>query len=148
MQSKEMREECTAFAKQYRRVAAGHRKKGKTDHPPRLIESYEGEFSALLTLFPSSWNTESSRDANTGHCFYAFNPEFFCGLAQFETEMERMIAELTDAPKAPGVRKIYYPGEIEFEKEAEAEKHGVALPPASVEQLRRAAGLAGIPFEP
>lgn len=95
-----------------------------------------------------SWNTEPGRDANTGHCFFAFNPEFFGGLAQFEARMEQMIAEIADAPKAPGVGKIYYPGEIEFEKEAEAEKHGVALPPASVEQLRRAAGLAGIPFEP
>jgi len=93
-----------------------------------------------------SWNTVPERDANTGHCFIVINPEFFGGLSQFEARMEHMIAEIIQSPKAPGVERIYYPGEIEFQKEADAKENGVILPEASVEQLRRALKLVNLPF--
>lgn len=93
-----------------------------------------------------SWNTTPSQDANTGHCFVTVNPECFGGLKQFESRMEHMISEIVNSPKAPGVEKIYYPGEIEFMKETDAGKNGVILPDASVEQLRRASELVDLTF--
>lgn len=91
-----------------------------------------------------SWNCEPGRDANTGHCFFTFNPEYFGGLAAFRARMDAMIEEMTSAPKAPGVERIYYPGELEFIREAEARQLGVPLGAASSAQLLRAAALTGV----
>ncbi len=90
-----------------------------------------------------SWNTVPGRDANTGHSFLAINPEFFGGLSLFQSRTEQMIEEIKSAKKAEGVKRIYYPGEIEFEKEADALRNGVPLSEASVNALQRAAGLVG-----
>jgi len=87
----------------------------------------------------NSWNTVPGRDADTGHFFLAINPEFFGGLDNFTARMENVITELTSAPKADGVKKIYYPGELEFISEAKAEADGIDLPDASCAELDRAA---------
>jgi LDH2 family malate/lactate/ureidoglycolate dehydrogenase len=42
------------------------------------------------------------------------------------------------------VERIYYPGELEIEKEREAEQHGIVLPPASLVSMREAARLTGV----
>lgn len=88
-----------------------------------------------------SWNMVPGRDADTGHCFMAINPAFFGGLDGFIARTEQMIDELKSGKKTAGTEKIFYPGEIEFEKEKEALKKGVPLTDASIQELKRAAGL-------
>ena len=56
----------------------------------------------------------------------------------FNARMEAVIEELTSAPKADGVNKIYYPGELEFISEAKAFADGIDLPDASAAELERA----------
>lgn len=90
-----------------------------------------------------SWNTVPGRDADTGHCFMAVNPQFFGGLSLFQSRAEQMIEEIKASKKAEGVKKIYYPGEIEFEKETDALRNGVPLSEASLNSLQRAAALVG-----
>lgn len=94
-----------------------------------------------------SWNKTPGRESNTGHCFMAMNPEFFGGLEQFRSRMDEMIDNLTSLPRVPGCDKIYYPGEIEFEHEAEALEKGVPLTQASMDEMNVAAQLTGIPFD-
>lgn len=91
----------------------------------------------------NSWNMIPGQDSNTGHCFMTINPAFFGGLENFVSRTEGMIDELKTCKKAPGVDKIFYPGEIEFAKEADAAKNGIMLSEASVSELKRAAVLAG-----
>jgi len=86
----------------------------------------------------NSWNTVPGRDADTGHFFMTINPAFFGGLENFNARMEKVIAELTSAPKAEGVDKIYYPGELEFISERRAQTEGIELPAASAAELDRA----------
>ena len=88
-----------------------------------------------------SWNEVPGRDADTGHFFMAVNPEFFGGLNRFTSRVEAMIDELKSAKKAAGTDKIFYPGEIEFAREAHALENGIDLPDASVEELERADAL-------
>ena len=85
-----------------------------------------------------SWNTIPGQDADTGHFFMTINPEFFGGLENFKSRMEKVISELTSAPRAKGVDKIYYPGELEFISEQRAMKDGIDLPEISVAELERA----------
>ena len=90
-----------------------------------------------------SWNRQPGLDADTGHCFIAFNPEFICGGARFRSRVDTMIDELKRSPVADGQR-VLYPGELEFEREQEARQNGVSLPDASVQELRRAAELTHV----
>ncbi len=92
----------------------------------------------------NSWNTIPGQDADTGHFFLTINPAFFGGLENFTARMESVIEELVNAPKADGVSKIYYPGEIEFISEAKAYAQGIDLPDASVAELERAAKMLGM----
>ncbi len=93
-----------------------------------------------------AWNKQPGRDANTGQCFVAINPEFFGGLAPFRAQIDHIIDTLLQSPKAPGVERILYPGQLEFEKEAAARQHGVLLTEASLQELRAAADLVQEPF--
>ncbi|NLG13219.1 MAG: Ldh family oxidoreductase [Lentisphaerae bacterium] len=102
---------------------------------------------AGITKDVHSWNKAPGRDANTGHCFIVINPEFFGGLDEFKKRTDLLIDRLVATPPAPGVDRVRYPGEIEFEHEAEALKFGVPLPQSSVDELRRAAKLTGVKLD-
>lgn len=91
-----------------------------------------------------SWNTLPGRDADTGHCFLALNPAFFGGAERFRARVDAMIDELKRSPVAPDAERTLYPGELEFEREADARANGVPLPEASVRELQRAAALTGV----
>ena len=91
----------------------------------------------------NSWNTVPGRDADTGHFFMTINPAFFGGLDNFTARMEKVIEELTSAPRLDGVEKIYYPGELEFISERRAQTEGIELPEGSVSELERAEKLVG-----
>ena len=104
-----------------------------------MVEMLAGVLAGAGTLSGvNSWNTVPGRDADTGHFFMTINPAFFGGLENFTARMEKVIAELTSAPKAEGVDKIYYPGELEFISERRAEAEGIELPAASAAELDRA----------
>jgi LDH2 family malate/lactate/ureidoglycolate dehydrogenase len=104
-----------------------------------MVEMLSGVLANAGTLSGvNSWNTIPGQDADTGHFFMTINPAFFGGLDNFNARMEAVIEELTSAPKADGVNKIYYPGELEFISEAKAFADGIDLPDASAAELERA----------
>ena len=102
---------------------------------------------AGITEDVKSWNSVPGRDANTGHCFIVIDPEFFGGLAEFRKRTDLLIDRLVATPPVAGVDRVRYPGEIEFEREADALKHGVPLPDASLAELRRASQMTGVVLE-
>lgn len=91
----------------------------------------------------NSWNMKPGRDADTGHCFIAVNPEFFGGVEAFKERTDRMIAELKACPVLDGVQEVLYPGELEWRREAVAKECGIELPEASEKELKRAAEMTG-----
>jgi len=102
---------------------------------------------AGITSDVNSWNTVPGRDADTGHCFIVLDPAFFGGLAEFKQRTDLLIDRLIATPPAAGVDRVRYPGEIEFEREADAEKNGVPLPDSSVDELRRVAKMTGVKLD-
>ncbi|MBQ6352204.1 MAG: Ldh family oxidoreductase, partial [Lentisphaeria bacterium] len=74
-------------------------------------------------------------------------PAFFGGLAEFKQRTDLLIDRLIATPPAAGVDRVRYPGEIEFEREADAEKNGVPLPDSSIDELRRAAKMTGVKLD-
>ncbi len=110
-----------------------------------MVEMLSGALAGAAMLSGvHSWNTRPGSDSGTGHCFITINPEFFGGLEAFVCRMEAMIAELLAVPAAPGGDRVRYPGEIEFERERHAAETGIALPEASLSELRRAAAMTGL----
>ncbi len=110
-----------------------------------MVEILSGILAgAAITQDVHSWNTVPGSDSGTGHCFIAVNPEFFGGLDDFRSRVDVLIERLTSTPPAPGVEKVFYPGEIEFERERVALENGVLLPKASLEELQRAAALVNL----
>ena len=108
-----------------------------------MVEMLAGVLAGAGTLSGvNSWNSVPGRDADTGHFFMAINPAFFGGLDAFTARMENVITELVSAPKAKGVSKIYYPGELEFLSEDRAMTEGVELADGSVAELERAERMA------
>ncbi len=110
-----------------------------------MVELLSGILAgAAITEDVHSWNMVPGADSGTGHCFIAVNPEFFGGLDYFRGRVDLLIGRLTSTRTAPGVERVYYPGEIEFERERGALEDGVLLPKASLDELRRAAALVHI----
>ena len=100
-----------------------------------------------ITEDVKSWNLVPGRDADTGHCFIVIDPEFFGGLDEFRKRTDLLIDRLVATPPVAGVDRVRYPGEIEFGREADAEKNGVPLPDSSVGELRRAAEMTGVKLD-
>ena len=55
-----------------------------------------------------------------GHFFLALEISHFMPLTEFKQRMSSLVTEQRDVPLAPGVERIYLPGEIEYDKKKEA----------------------------
>ncbi|MDW7655993.1 MAG: Ldh family oxidoreductase [Bacillota bacterium] len=110
-----------------------------------MVESLAGALSGAAVLIGNRpWNKDPLVPGNTGHTFIALNPSYLNPGVEFVPRIEKMIETMRAAPKAAGVERIYYPGELEIEKEREAEQQGIMLPPASLASMREAARLTGV----
>ena len=94
-----------------------------------------------------SWNTVPGRDADTGHCFIAIDPAAVGGAEEFRRRVDLLIDRMRATPPEKGVEKVFYPGEIEFGKEADALANGVPVPEPSLAELRRAAETTGVSLD-
>lgn len=82
--------------------------------------------------------------SGVGHLAIAIDIARLRPLAAFEADMARLIADLRATPRAPGVDRIHYPGEIEAETEARLLAEGIPLPRATADALRRDAAALGL----
>ena len=65
-------------------------------------------------------------------------------LADFEADMEALIAQLKRTPRRPDTDEIYYPGELEALSDARLRKAGIQLPKDTAEDLRNQARGLGV----
>lgn len=77
--------------------------------------------------------------SGAGHMMIAIDISKFMALAEFNARMERLISDLKAVPLAKGFDAIYYPGEIEAQKDALNRREGLRLPEETVAELRRIA---------
>ncbi|MFO7996762.1 MAG: Ldh family oxidoreductase [Dehalococcoidia bacterium] len=85
------------------------------------------------------------RPQNIGHFFMAINIENYMSIDDFKERMDTMVRTTKESNKAPGVDRIYMPGEIEHEKSIELRKTGITLTAAVVNELNDLAESLGIP---
>ena len=70
-----------------------------------------------------------------GHYFCVINPSFFTDADTFLKQMDRMIDELKQVPPAPGVKRVFVPGEIEQIHEENNKRNGIRIASSVYEYL-------------
>jgi len=90
---------------------------------------------------------QAEKVSHVGHLAIAIDIAACRPLAEFEADMEAMIARLKSTPRAPGVEEIFYPGEIEARNAERQGRDGIDLPEDTVAELNgRAAEIGVLPL--
>ncbi len=82
--------------------------------------------------------------SGAGHLALAIDIARLQPLAEFESRMERFIAEMKAVPLAAGAEAVFYPGEIEARTEAGNRRDGLILPEETRADLHRLAQAHGL----
>jgi LDH2 family malate/lactate/ureidoglycolate dehydrogenase len=88
-----------------------------------------------------------SSTADIGHFFAAIRVDAFRDLDAFAADMDTMIRELRDSPKAKGENRIYVAGEKEYELAQYRQEHGIPLHATTVAMLEEVGDEVGVPFD-
>ncbi|KAK5941620.1 hypothetical protein PMZ80_005568 [Knufia obscura] len=86
---------------------------------------------------------DPSRPANVGHFIVAIKPDLFMSLEEFKSRMDYLYQKVVGSEKAAGVERIYYPGEIEVDREEERRINGIPYTLGEVEALNVEADKVG-----
>ena len=82
--------------------------------------------------------------SGVGHLAIALNIRSFRPLKEFCRDMECLIKNIKNTPRAPGIEEIYYPGELEARAERCNQKTGISIPDSTLAELDTAAEKLGI----
>ena len=82
---------------------------------------------------------QAAQKSGAGHLIIALDIAAFQPLAEFETRMESLIAELKSAPLVKSATEIFYPGELEARNEMNNRASGLLLPQDTLTSLRQLA---------
>ena len=78
---------------------------------------------------------EAGKPTNTGQAIAALSIEAFMPPAEFKRGVDRLIRDIRDSPRLPGVERIWLPGEQSHTKLLDRRAHGVPVPKALRESL-------------
>ena len=124
---------------------------------PELLRGYKGYgLSMLVDIFSgvlagSAFGMDVAggavnRAAGVGHFFGAIRIDAFRDPADFKQDMDRLITQLKESPKAAGEDRIYIHGEKEFEFFEKAKTEGVPLSEATWNTLLEGSRTHGLEF--
>ena len=111
-----------------------------------LVDIFSGVLSGASTLTHVGHPGENV-PADVGHFFQVVRIDALRPVDEFKQQMDEMIQELKNAPKATGQERIYIPGEKEFELAEKNERNGVPLMVEVVDMLVKSGEEIGVPFD-
>jgi len=76
------------------------------------------------------------RPQNIGHLFGVLPIASFESVQSYKARMDKAIREVRNAKRAPGVERIYLPGEREHLLAEEYRRSGIPMPPTVLTELR------------
>ncbi len=86
---------------------------------------------------------EPDRPNDCAHLFLAIDPEMLGGVESFRRRSSGLAARVRSSATAPGVNRLYLPGEIEEERAAHQRLHGVLIERSGLDGLLAAARAVG-----
>jgi LDH2 family malate/lactate/ureidoglycolate dehydrogenase len=120
------------------------------------IGGYKGVSLALIMgilssmLSGAAYGTElgnmvdGPRAGQDGHFVAAIHVAAFEDVARFKDRVDQAIRQIHTSRRAPGVDRLYAPGEIEHERAAAYRRDGIPLNAVTLADLRRAAEAMGV----
>jgi len=78
---------------------------------------------------------DPSKPADVGHFIVVIKPDLFMSLEDFKGRMDFLYQKVAGSEKAAGVERIYFPGEIEIDREEERRRNGIPYTSGEVEAL-------------
>jgi len=93
-----------------------------------------------------SWLFDMEKENNVSHTFIVIDVSKFVDVSLFTKRMEGVVDHLHNSPKAKGTERIYYPGEMEWDRYAAAADQGLTLPKDVEESLKGLSEESGIPI--
>jgi len=72
---------------------------------------------------------DNPKPQNAGHVFFAIDVAQFRQLPDFLDSVDRYVEAVHHSPRAPGIERIYVPGEIEFETADARRRDGIPIDP-------------------
>ncbi|KAG6047779.1 hypothetical protein E4U39_000140 [Claviceps sp. Clav50 group G5] len=100
-----------------------------------MMDVFSGVFSGSAFAGHVTGPYDPSKPADVGHFVVAMKPDLFMDLGAFRSRMEHLYERVVGAAKAPGVDRIYFPGEMEQLIEEERIRTGIPLVEAEIEAL-------------
>lgn len=86
---------------------------------------------------------EPGRPNNCAHLFLAIDPELLGGIEQFRQRSSELAARVRGSAAAPGVDRLYLPGEIEADRARQQRRTGVLIERSALDGLLAAARTVG-----
>lgn len=83
---------------------------------------------AGMTRQVKSWVFDPSGPPNEGHAFIAIHAGAMMPVHEFRARMDWLIRDIKSAPKAKNAKRIYLPGEKEWDAQIAHTQHGIDLP--------------------
>ncbi len=111
-----------------------------------LVDIFCGVLSGGRT-YGEDVDPHTERPARTSHFFAAIDIEAFRPAAEFIDDMDGLIRQLKDSPKAVDQERIYIHGEKEFERAERYAKEGVPLLQKVVTELTKSGKEVGVEFD-
>ncbi len=112
-----------------------------------MVDIFSGVLAGAAFLTSVGSPHDPLGKANVGHFFAAIRIDAFRPVEEFKQDMDKMIEELKESPKATGQERIFIAGEKEFERAERYEREGVPLLEPTVELLKQVGQDVGVPFD-
>jgi L-2-hydroxycarboxylate dehydrogenase (NAD+) len=109
-----------------------------------LVDIFSGVLSGSAFAGDVGHPASEGKFANVGHFFMAVRIDAFRPVEEFKQDMDALIQQMKDSPKAMGQERIFIHGEKEFERAERFAVEGVPLLSAVVESLKEAGRQVGI----
>jgi len=91
------------------------------------------------------FNADAETATNTGQAIVAIDPSAFGDVAAFKAAVDKLIRDLRNSERMPGVEHIFMPGEQSHAKAVRQKKEGIAIAPSLMQTLDRLAEQLDIP---
>ncbi|OAA57591.1 malate/L-lactate dehydrogenase [Niveomyces insectorum RCEF 264] len=86
---------------------------------------------------------DPSKPADVGHFLVVIKPDLFMTMDEFKERMDYLSTRVTESDKAPGVERIYMPGEMEQLTQEDRLKTGIPYVEAEIATLNKEAERVG-----
>lgn len=98
--------------------------------------------------FGTDLSDTAQSSGSVSHFFGAIRIDAFRDPVAFRADMDRLLGGLRACPPAEGEERVYFAGQVEFEKETESLKRGVPVLRKTLDQLRDIGGRHGVALPP